>query len=138
MFAPKETSSPEGVTVHEFGHQFWYGLVGNNEFEEAWLDEGFNTYSTDRVIRTAWPPFKSSRYYFGGPGAGSFVGIPYVFNEVDNLELLSANTGLRQQGKNDVMTRKGWEYYQSYGLNSYTKPGMSLMMLERYLREEWM
>ena len=35
---------PEMVTVHEFGHQFWYGLVANNEFEEAWLDEGFNSY----------------------------------------------------------------------------------------------
>ncbi|MBF8247845.1 MAG: Peptidase M1 membrane alanine aminopeptidase [Bacteroidetes bacterium] len=138
MFAPKEASSPEGVTVHEFGHQFWYGLVGNNEFEEAWLDEGFNTYSTDRVMRTAWPPFKPFRYYFGGGGAGSFAGIPFVFHEVDNLELLSANTGLRRQGKNDVMARKGWEYYQSYGLNSYDKPGMSLLMLERYLGEEWM
>jgi len=138
LFAPKEASSPEGVTVHEFGHQFWYGLVGNNEFEEAWLDEGFNTYSTDRVLRTAWPQFKPVRYYFGGGGAGTFVGIPYVFHEVENNGLLSANTALRQIGKNDVMARKGWEYYQTYGLNSYDKPGISLMMLERYLGEEMM
>ena len=55
-FLPGEHSlNPEGVTVHEFGHQFWYGLVGNNEFEEAWLDEGFNTYSTGKVIETAYP-----------------------------------------------------------------------------------
>ncbi len=32
----------EIVTVHEFGHQYWYGMVGNNEFEEAWMDEGIN------------------------------------------------------------------------------------------------
>ena len=32
------------MTVHEAGHQFWYGLVGTNEFQEAWLDEGFNQY----------------------------------------------------------------------------------------------
>ena len=36
---------PEEVTVHEAGHQFWYGLVGTNEFEDAWLDEGFNTFA---------------------------------------------------------------------------------------------
>ena len=32
--------APEIVVVHEFGHQFWQGLVASNEFEEAWLDEG--------------------------------------------------------------------------------------------------
>ncbi len=41
---------PEGVTVHEFGHQFWYGLSGNNEFEESWLDEGMNSYSEGRAL----------------------------------------------------------------------------------------
>lgn len=40
---------PEGVTVHEFGHQYWYGLSANNEFEESWLDEGINTYSEGRA-----------------------------------------------------------------------------------------
>ena len=42
--------SPESVTVHECGHQFWYGLVGNNEFESAWLDEGFNTFTQGEAI----------------------------------------------------------------------------------------
>jgi len=37
------TLSPESITVHEFGHQFWYGLVGNDEFHHAWMDEGFTT-----------------------------------------------------------------------------------------------
>ena len=48
-FAPEALQSPEGVTVHEAGHQFWYGLVGNNEFEEAWLDEGFNSYHEEKA-----------------------------------------------------------------------------------------
>lgn len=54
--APEGRLSPEGVTVHEFGHQFWYGLVATNEFEEAWLDEGFNTYSTGKVLERAFGP----------------------------------------------------------------------------------
>ena len=36
----RRVTTPEGVTVHEAGHQFWYGIVGNNEFEDAWMDEG--------------------------------------------------------------------------------------------------
>ncbi len=138
MFAPREQPTPESVTVHEFGHQFWYGLVGNNEFEEAWLDEGFNSYSQDRVLRTAYPPFNAVRYFFGGPGAGTIVGIPYVFRDVTVGRYTTGNSDLRLLGKNDVMARRGWEYYQTYGLNSYTKPAMSLLMLENYLGEEMM
>ncbi|MCZ6650359.1 MAG: hypothetical protein O7D35_06785 [Acidobacteria bacterium] len=48
--APAARLSPERVTIHEFGHQYWYGLVASNEFEEAWLDEGINTYTTGRVL----------------------------------------------------------------------------------------
>jgi hypothetical protein len=40
----------ERVIVHEIGHQYWYGMVASNEFEEAWLDEGFTSYSEDLVM----------------------------------------------------------------------------------------
>ena len=40
----------EMVAIHEFGHQYWYGMVANNEFEEAFLDEGFNQYSEGRIM----------------------------------------------------------------------------------------
>lgn len=34
------------VIVHEVAHQWWYGLVGNNEYHYGWLDEGLTEYST--------------------------------------------------------------------------------------------
>lgn len=34
------------VIVHEIAHQWWYGVVGNNEVKEAWLDESLSEYST--------------------------------------------------------------------------------------------
>ena len=34
------------VIVHEIAHQWWYGVVGNNETQEAWLDESLSEYST--------------------------------------------------------------------------------------------
>ncbi|TDF92174.1 M1 family metallopeptidase [Paenibacillus piri] len=40
----------ERVIVHEIGHQFWYGMVASNEFEEAWLDEGFTSYAEDKLM----------------------------------------------------------------------------------------
>ncbi|GAA3410137.1 M1 family metallopeptidase [Paenibacillus hodogayensis] len=40
----------ERVIVHEIGHQYWYGMVASNEFEEAWLDEGFTSYAEDLIM----------------------------------------------------------------------------------------
>jgi hypothetical protein len=41
---------PELVTEHEFGHQYWYAMVATNEFENAWLDEGINSYTEVKVL----------------------------------------------------------------------------------------
>jgi hypothetical protein len=41
---PTSFKLPELVTIHEFGHQYWYGIVGSDEFREAWLDEGVNSF----------------------------------------------------------------------------------------------
>lgn len=35
----------EEVVVHETAHQWWYGIVGNNELKEAWIDEGLTQFS---------------------------------------------------------------------------------------------
>ena len=34
------------VIIHETAHQWWYGMVGNNEYKYGWLDEGLTEYST--------------------------------------------------------------------------------------------
>ena len=39
------------VNIHEFGHGYFYGLIGSNEFEEPMLDEGLNEYWDLRMLR---------------------------------------------------------------------------------------
>jgi hypothetical protein len=39
----------DDATIHEFGHQYWYGMVATNEFEEPWMDEGINSYSESKA-----------------------------------------------------------------------------------------
>ena len=39
------------VTIHEFGHGYFYGLLASNEFEEPMLDEGMNEYWDQRMLR---------------------------------------------------------------------------------------
>lgn len=36
----------EYVIAHEAAHQWWYGIVGNDEVNEPWLDEALTEYST--------------------------------------------------------------------------------------------
>ena len=71
MWTTRPMQEPEGVTVHECGHQFWYGLVGNNEFESSWLDEGFNTYADSEVAARVFKRQLDTSEYFGVPFEGS-------------------------------------------------------------------
>ena len=73
--APRAVAEPEAVTVHEAGHQFWYGIVATNEFEHAWMDEGLNTFSTARALEQFFGPQYFAKRYFGG-----FV--PWVFDDI--------------------------------------------------------
>jgi hypothetical protein len=49
-WVPEGLYFPEFVIEHEFGHQYWYGMVATNEFEDAWMDEGINSYSEVKVL----------------------------------------------------------------------------------------
>lgn len=55
-FLPRLYTAPQEVTLHEFGHQYWYGIVATNEFEEPWLDEGINSFVTRLLLEDEYPP----------------------------------------------------------------------------------
>ncbi|WP_310552073.1 M1 family metallopeptidase [Paenibacillus glufosinatiresistens] len=43
-------TSLERTVIHEIGHQYFYGMVASNEFEEPWLDEAFTSYAEDKLM----------------------------------------------------------------------------------------
>jgi aminopeptidase N len=51
---------PEGwwrlVTYHELAHQWFYSAVGNDQYMEPWLDEGFARYAERLAVRKFGPP----------------------------------------------------------------------------------
>ena len=142
LFAPRAMQSPELVTIHECGHQFWYGLVGNNEFEEAWLDEGFNSYHESKSAQLALGPQAWGRRYFGpmGTSRGTRPVWPVVAPEVWMRRGDSELDAVRRAGAIDVMARRAWEYRnaEAYGVNSYSKPALSLQTLEGLVGEQTM
>ena len=43
----------EFITIHEFTHNYFQGIVATNEFEEPMLDEGITQFWNDRLLRDA-------------------------------------------------------------------------------------
>ena len=59
-------SRPEVVTIHEFGHQYFQGMLASNEFEQAWLDEGLNSYAETACMEAVVADGLAPDVRFGG------------------------------------------------------------------------
>ena len=138
LFNPAGGGRPEGVTIHEAGHQFWYGLVGNNEFEHAWIDEGLNTFSTARVMDVVYGASRYVKRYLDPPGTrfGGFLPVKFDDlllsravhgNRVDRLVKSTAATA-------DPQSMPTFRYFPGESSNlSYGKTAQWLSTLERHL-----
>ena len=112
---------PEEVTVHEFGHQYWQSMVASNEFEESWLDEGFNTYSTGRVMERVY-----------GPWSIQLLGLG--INQDD-----MARAGNSVDRMFDAIRTPSWGYSPgNYAFNSYQRTGLTLQTLASLVGPETM
>jgi hypothetical protein len=127
--APSGVTTPEGVVVHEAGHQFWYGIVATNEFEDAWMDEGLNTFSTARVIEQAYEPNYYAQRYFGG-----FV--PWVFRDLPLTRGVDGDrmAGYRGAAARDAQATPTYRYWPpTGGAITYNKTALWLHTLEQHL-----
>ncbi|SDD19024.1 Peptidase family M1 [Paenibacillus sp. UNCCL117] len=111
----------ERVIVHEIGHQFFYGMVASNEFEEAWLDEGFTSYAEDRLIEkeygvrsnrlaeasyiTSPASLKQAAWHYGGHGQ-------YAENVYTRAKLVLK--AIEAQAGSDAMNKIMRTYFQRW------------------------
>ncbi len=121
---PKGVLLPEDVVEHEFGHQYWYGMVATNEFEEAWMDEGINQYTQINVM-------------------DSIFGVPTSIINQWGITAGQRNEArlLYESGADlDPMVRKGWQYADSnsYGAITYGKTAVILLTLESVIGQDTM
>ncbi len=123
-FMPEGLHLPELVVEHEFGHQYWYGMVATNEFEDAWMDEGINSYAEVKVM-------------------DSILG-----KDTSILNLGGASVGEREQQRltyigvadRDPMAQNAYVYMSSnsYAGITYGKTASVLLTLEGIVGEDTM
>lgn len=62
----------EVVIVHEVGHNWFYGILGSNERDFGWMDEGLNTLNEMRYVAEKYP--KNTRLSDMAGGAARKLG----------------------------------------------------------------
>jgi len=107
----------EYVTAHEFAHQYFYGLVGSNEFEEAYMDEGFTEYWGDRIMIETFGEEST---------AGSLLGREFPAIAIENMSL-PADRVLPQSvwSGDSYLARNGYKFAQFYNI-----PALTMMTAE--------
>ncbi len=125
--APREVPEPESVIAHEIGHQFWHGIVATNEFEHAWMDEGFTAYSTARVLDQSLTSGHYSKQYFGDFIPWVFRGFP-LSRAVDGDLMAIYRAGA---GADSLATPTWRQWSGTTGSLTYAKTALWMHTLER-------
>ncbi len=104
-----QTEDLFGVMDHEFGHTWFPMIVGSNEREYGWMDEGFNTF----INSLADDDFNNGEYK-GEPTNMEQVA-PFIFGE----------------GSEPIMLTPDAMKERNIGVALYFKPGMGLAILRK-------
>jgi hypothetical protein len=132
--SPRYSNDPEYVVLHEAGHQFWYGLVANNEVEFAWLDEGINEFSDSRVQWEALQPNYLVQRFFG-----DFI--PWQYRDIPLKRATDTNwmnTYRRAPDRDSISTPTAGLWPGTHQNMSYHKTALMLHTLERIYTWETM
>jgi hypothetical protein len=122
---PEYIHMPDMVTVHEFGHSYFMGILATNEFEEPWMDEGINSYWESRIM---------DHYY--GPGKGIISHKHFWLSDKESQRMGYVNASNRNVSDNSPFA---WEYpHGSYGMLSYQKAATWLLTMQGIVGEETM
>jgi hypothetical protein len=122
---PKGLRFVEMVTIHEFGHQYFMGIIASNEFEEPWIDEGMTTYFESRIMDATYGK-KTSFVDIGGIriGDAEMHRASFVYSPARNLA---------------ESYRYSWQYpHGGYGMFAYNKPATFLNTLHNLVGSECM
>ena len=119
----------EVVIVHEVGHNWFYGILGSNERDFGWMDEGLNTLNEMRYVAEKYP--KNTRLSDMAGGMAKKLGFEGLSHkdEGDVLYRCMASFGIDQP----IHTHSTDFSSANYGGVMYQKTGLVFHYLKAYL-----
>lgn len=124
FFLPDCIRQTEMITIHMFGHQYWYGMIGTDEAKEAWLVEGINSFFE---METMDKYFNNSNSYINLP----FLGIScWQYHRYNFLS----------QPPVDKVNQDPWQFLNNstYSGNVNSKAGILLRSLKNHVGQKKM
>ena len=128
-----DSKSLETVIVHEVGHNWYYGILGSNERDNAWMDEGLNTYIEIRYMEEKYPNgYFRKKDSTQNKSRGISLNIPMEEKELQHIAYqFNASRNYDQPLK---MGSKDFTQ-MNYGAMVYCKTGIGFHYLKAFLGE---
>ena len=102
----------DDLLAHEVGHNWFYGVLGSNERDHPWLDEGLNSYYEGRYSRQFYPTLE---------GGGALIG-----GRLIDYNYVGTARAARLGRDRPPTTPVGEVSPNNYVLNAYSKPALLL------------
>ena len=114
------------VTIHEFGHGYFYGILASNEFEEPYLDEGLNQFWNQRMLRERRQDLQLARPWMRKLG----IDIGVSSFDIDRI-------GAMNDDPADALGENSWNRWSSRSYGSvYSRTSTAMRELESRLGSE--
>ncbi len=115
----------EDVIMHEVGHNWFYGILGSNERDSPWMDEGLNSAYESRYLETKYP----NAIYKPLPIKRTYI----KYNKLDYY----AYTLSASRNTDQICNIKSNQYSKiNYGTIVYKKSAAIFNYLRYYLGDE--
>lgn len=106
----------EGLVVHELAHNYFQGMLGNDERAEAWLDEGFATFLTTWYMEEQYGPYGDTSSW----GWYRKITPQYKLWESLRHDVID----LQRRGYGERVAKRAEDYANSYRTHVYRKAAL--------------